>query len=59
MSFTVNKEDSDTINHELKTELESRNIAYDYSSGPGFWDRYGFLFVTTGLILLLGWVVLG
>ncbi len=51
--FSVNKDTSDQVSSSLITRLKAQKIKYDSSSGPSFWERYGFLIFTTGLLILL------
>lgn len=53
VEFVVNKGETDTLNAELKNLLDASNVHWYFSDGPNFWDRYGFLFITMGLIVLL------
>ena len=53
IEFVVNKDETDSLNAELKAMLDASNIPWDFDEGPGIWQRYGFLFVTMGLIVLL------
>jgi len=53
MTFVVNRPASDTLGSQLQEELERRNIGYDYTGGPSFWERYGLLVISMLVILLL------
>ena len=53
IEFVVNKDGSDSLNAELKTLLDEANIKWNYAEAPGIFERYGFFFVTMGLIVLL------
>ena len=56
--FSTRKLNNELIDQQLLTELRDRNINHDSSAGPGFWDRFGFLFITMGLILLLFYLMM-
>ena len=44
----------DTDNHDkLNQDLTERNIKFSGSDAPGFFEKYGFIFITTGLLLLV------
>lgn len=58
VEFIVYKDESDSLNAELKTLLDKSNMQWNYSDGPNFWEKYGFLFVTMGLIVLLFFVMM-
>ena len=58
VEFVVNKAETDTLNAELKNLLEDSNIRWQFADGPGIWRRYGFLFVTMGLIVLLFFIMM-
>ena len=58
VEFVVNKDESDSLNAELKELLDGSNIRWKYAEGPNFWDRYGFLFITMGLIVLLFFIMM-
>ena len=53
VKFLVNKVDSDPVNFELAAQLDRTKMKWDFSSGPGFLEKYGYLFITMGLIVLL------
>ena len=53
IEFSVNKDESDSLNAELKAMLDESSIPWQYDDGPGVWERYGVLFITMGLIVLL------
>ena len=53
VEFVVYKDKSDSLNAELKTLLDTSNMQWNYDDGPNFWDRYAYIFITTGLIILL------
>ncbi len=54
-SFVVNKDKSEKVTEELSKALTLANAGgkWDYSEGPDFFDKYGFLIITMGLITLL------
>ncbi len=58
IAFAVNSVSNDDIISRLKLDLESRQIPHGFASGPSFWDRYGPLFLITGLILLVFFLML-
>ncbi len=51
VKFSVNKDDSDSTNEELKKMLDSSNARYEFTEGPSPWDRYGFFLLTMLLII--------
>lgn len=53
VKFVVNKVNSDPVNDALKNELTQTNMKWDFSAGPSFFEKYGYLFLTLGLIVLL------
>ncbi len=52
ISFTVTAVES-TDYSELTKKLLARNIQFEGSPPPSFLERYGFIFITTGLILIV------
>lgn len=51
-AFKVNAPDSDDYSA-ITNQLAASNITFSGSPAPGFFDRYGFIFITTGVILLV------
>ncbi len=51
--FTVNKDSSDQVSSALISRLREHNISYDADSGPSFWERYGFLIITSAVLIIL------
>lgn len=51
--FTVNKNNTDTVNAQLREILNRSNVRWSYSRGPSFFDRYGSLLVFSALVLVL------
>ncbi len=51
-TFVVNKDPSDQVASELIERLGESNIKHEFSSGPSFMERYGFLLFTTALLIL-------
>lgn len=58
VKFTVNKDDSDSTNEELKQMLDNSNARYEFSEGPSPWDRYGFFILTMVLIIGLFYLMM-
>ena len=57
IDFIVLKDESDALNKELRERLNQSNSPWVFST-PNFWDRFGFLFITIGLIMLLFFVMM-
>ncbi len=53
VTIKVQKSNSDQTNEVLQRELEDRKIRFEYSGGPGFFDKWGVLLITLGLIMLV------
>ena len=53
VQFNVKKSPTDTQTAELEKLLNKSNIDFRYEGGPTFFESYGFLLITMGLILLL------
>ncbi len=51
--FSVNKNNTDTVNAQLREILNRSNVRWSYSRGPSFFDRYGSLLVFSALVLVL------
>ncbi|MEM9413643.1 MAG: ATP-dependent metallopeptidase FtsH/Yme1/Tma family protein, partial [Planctomycetota bacterium] len=51
--FLVNVGGNDSLSAEIKSLLDKSNVNYNYAGGPGILEKYGFLFFTMGLIVLL------
>ena len=57
VGFVVIKDESDALNKELRALLDKSNAPWTYSK-PNFWDRFGLLFLTVGLIMLIFFVMM-
>ena len=57
VGFVVIKDESDALNKELRELLDKSNAPWTYSK-PNFWDRFGLLFLTVGLIMLIFFVMM-
>jgi cell division protease FtsH len=53
IGFKVNKLKSEAIDNELRQLLADSNANWEFSSGPTGWEKYGFILISTGAILLL------
>ncbi len=53
VKFIVNKAHSDQVDADLEKELSRTNMKWGFSAGPGIFEKYGYLFITLGLIVLL------
>ena len=53
VEFVVYKDESDSLNAELKEQLDASNIQLAFEKEPGFWDQYAFLFVMMSLVIIL------
>lgn len=53
VEFRVNKDDSEDAASELRAALETSNVVWDNSDGPGFMDNYGPMLVMLGVLSLL------
>ena len=50
--FQTKKDPSDTVTAELEKRLSQAEIRFSFDGGPDFWEKYGFLLVMTGVLLL-------
>ena len=50
--FQTKKDPSDTVTAELEKRLSQAEIRFSFDGGPDFWEKYGFLLVMTGILLL-------
>ena len=53
MNFVVYKDESEEVSKSLIELLDKANVKLDFDRGPDFFDRYGFLIITMGLITVL------
>ena len=53
VTFVTKKTDGSDRHAMILANLDQSNIAYNESPGAGFWDRFGYLFILFGMILLL------
>ncbi|MFN9881223.1 MAG: hypothetical protein ACK557_22350, partial [Planctomycetota bacterium] len=53
IGFKVAKLKSEGIDEELRKLLATSNANWEFSAGPSGWEKYGFILVSTGVILAL------
>lgn len=53
IKFTVNKVPVDAVDSALTEQLTDANIDWTFAPGPGVFEKYGYLFITMGLIVFL------
>ncbi|MFK7767303.1 MAG: ATP-dependent zinc metalloprotease FtsH [Mariniblastus sp.] len=58
VDFISNKDNSDSTNEALNALLSSTNARWNYVAGPTFWDQYGVVLFTMGILVLLFYLMI-
>ncbi len=53
VNFKVHRDPSDQVGMEIMSRLRAKKVLYESTGGPTWLEKYGFLMMTTGVLLLV------